>query len=76
MKLDRKFSSLGVATIALAVTGEPITRAQNDPSVATASTSTVAVAGNPLVQRHWQNFMKLAAKPSATVTLKDFENAF
>ncbi|WP_266171400.1 hypothetical protein [Dyella subtropica] len=80
MNQNRKYRNLIIATIAIAAMGPPIARAQNAPPVASAPASTTAAnVRDPVAlsdQRHWQSFLKLAAKPNAVVTVEDLEGAF
>ncbi|WP_266171401.1 hypothetical protein [Dyella subtropica] len=80
MKSNRKYRNLIIATIVIAATGQSIARAQGAPVIAPAAASTAAAPLDdslPLSdQRHWEGFLKLAAKPNAVVTVKDLEDAF
>ncbi|MBB6244859.1 hypothetical protein [Rhodanobacter sp. MP1X3] len=63
-----------------AAVGYSQTRAQNIHPIAPTSASTAAVTPDdtlePIDQRNWRSFLKLAAKPNAMITPEDVESAF
>ncbi|WP_266171402.1 hypothetical protein [Dyella subtropica] len=80
MKSSRKCRNLIIATMVIAAMGQSIARAQSAPVVAAApASSAAALPGDSLAlsdQRHWQSFLKLAARPNAVVTLEDIKRSF
>jgi hypothetical protein len=80
MKSGPQYLTLITSMIAVMAMWQPKTLAQETFSSVPVSASTAATGSLQILaisdQHHWQNFLKLAAKPNAVVTLEDIKKSF
>lgn len=80
MRSKSKRAILINTTVVMMAIGQSAVRAQNGLPAASTSINSIAavVRGDQVLteRQHWHDFLKLAAKPDAVVTLKEFEGAF